>query len=55
MAKHTPTARLRKTFHYPSDDDDSTPSTPEVLDEQGAFPPQPYHLYNTNPPTQNKP
>jgi hypothetical protein len=39
MAKPTPTARLRKTFHYPSDDDDdSTASTPEVLDEQGAFP-----------------
>ncbi|KAK3304258.1 uncharacterized protein B0T15DRAFT_494732 [Chaetomium strumarium] len=35
MAKPTATARLRRTFHYPSDDDaGSASSGPEVLDEQ---------------------
>ncbi|KAK4236160.1 hypothetical protein C8A03DRAFT_35956 [Achaetomium macrosporum] len=35
MAKSTATARLRRTFHYPSDDEDASPSSsPEVLDEQ---------------------
>lgn len=28
------TARLRRTFHYPTDDS-STSVTPEVLDEEG--------------------
>ncbi|KAK4139828.1 uncharacterized protein C8A04DRAFT_40410 [Dichotomopilus funicola] len=34
MAKRTPAARLRRTFRYPSDDDDDNSSLPEVLDEQ---------------------
>ncbi|KXX80799.1 hypothetical protein MMYC01_202917 [Madurella mycetomatis] len=36
MAKSTTAARLRRTFHYPSDDndDDALSSTLEVLDEQ---------------------
>ncbi|KAH6621006.1 hypothetical protein B0J18DRAFT_457596 [Chaetomium sp. MPI-SDFR-AT-0129] len=34
MAKSTPAARLRRTFRYPSDDDDDNSSLPEVLDEQ---------------------
>ncbi|KAK4042272.1 hypothetical protein C8A01DRAFT_44661 [Parachaetomium inaequale] len=34
MAKPTPAARLRRTFHYPSDDDDASSPSPEVLDEQ---------------------
>jgi hypothetical protein len=31
------TARLRKTFQYPTDND-SEDSLPEVLDEEGVFP-----------------
>lgn len=30
------TARLRRTFHYPTDDS-SNGGTPEVLDEEGMF------------------
>lgn len=30
-------ARLRKTFHYPADDDDASNSEPEAMDEQGMF------------------
>lgn len=37
MANPTPAARLRRTFRYPSDDDDDN-SLPEVLDEQGKLP-----------------
>lgn len=31
------TARLRRTFHYPTDDSSNSGGTPEVLDEEGEF------------------
>lgn len=36
--------RLRRTFHYPTDES-SNGSTPEVLDEEGMLPG--HHSYNT--------
>ena len=47
MAKPTTGARLRKTFQYPSDDEDDSPSA-QILDEQGVRPPLPsaVHLRN---------
>jgi hypothetical protein len=33
----SPTTRLRKTFHYPADDD-AEDSMPEALDEEGLSP-----------------
>jgi hypothetical protein len=35
------TARLRRTFHYPGDDDDdSADSQPEAMDEEGKVTPR---------------
>ena len=46
-------ARLRRTFHYPNEDDDSNDSQPEAIDEQGPYSYLDYLLLSTRcrPPT----
>lgn len=44
MATRSTAARLRRTFQYPTDDNDASDSEPEAMDEQGmCMYPNPKH------------
>lgn len=57
MAAQAATARLRRTFHYPSESASSSDEADSVMDEQGGFSAFPcpifttpsYHLFLNHP------